>query len=176
MFPRRPMPKDRCRRRSVISRFACRRGRISAAWKAAYSSLVPSCASCSLLSRFPSTSLFGRVMCFAGVSISMLVQAVRSGNASPLRRSVVLSVPSRQPRNQGREGGSPGAPVGYGRRSLSSGAFLAMVFGLPHRYGGFQLPDLAVNRRLRPSRKAQQIARRATLVPDIPLCRCAPGD
>ena len=36
-------------------------------------------------------------------------------------------------------------------------AFLAMVFGLPYRYGGFQLSDLAVNRRLRPSHKAQQI-------------------
>lgn len=46
-------------------------------------------------------------------------------------------------------------------------AFLAMVFGLPYRHGGFQLSDLAVNRRLHPSRKAQQIARRATLVPDI---------
>lgn len=46
-------------------------------------------------------------------------------------------------------------------------AFLAMVFGLPYRYGGFQLSDLAVNRRLRPSHKAQQIARRTTLVPDI---------
>ena len=46
-------------------------------------------------------------------------------------------------------------------------AFLAMVFGLPHRYGGFQLSGLAVNRRLRPSHKAQQIARRTTLVPDI---------
>lgn len=42
-----------------------------------------------------------------------------------------------------------------------------MVFGLPYRYGGFQLSDLAVNRRLRPSHKAQQIARRTTLVPDI---------
>lgn len=46
-------------------------------------------------------------------------------------------------------------------------AFLAMVFGLPYRHGGFQLSDLAVNRRLHPSYKAQQIARRATLVPDI---------
>ena len=46
-------------------------------------------------------------------------------------------------------------------------AFLAMVFGLPYRYGGFQLSDLAVNRRLRPSHKAPQIARRTTLVPDI---------
>lgn len=42
-----------------------------------------------------------------------------------------------------------------------------MVFGLPYRYGGFQLSDLAVNRRLRPSHKDQQIARRTTLVPDI---------
>lgn len=45
--------------------------------------------------------------------------------------------------------------------------FLSMVFGLPYRYGGFQLSDLAVNRRIRPSYKAQQIARRTTLVPDI---------
>ncbi|WP_296009572.1 hypothetical protein [uncultured Adlercreutzia sp.] len=46
-------------------------------------------------------------------------------------------------------------------------AFLAMIFGLPFRYGGFQIAGLKINKRITPSRKAQRIAHRATLVPDI---------
>ncbi len=51
-------------------------------------------------------------------------------------------------------------------------AFLAMVLGLPFRHGGYQLVNLEVNPRLRPSKTAQAIARRETLVPDL---YCANG-
>lgn len=50
--------------------------------------------------------------------------------------------------------------------------FLAMVLGLPHRYGGYQLPGITANKRIRPSRKARFIAKRETLVPDV-LCEAA---
>lgn len=46
-------------------------------------------------------------------------------------------------------------------------AFLAMVLGLPFRCGGFQIPGLLANRRLKMSPKAQEIAHRSTLVPDL---------
>ena len=48
-------------------------------------------------------------------------------------------------------------------------AFLAMVLGLPFRLGGLQIRGLEANRRLEPSRKAQTIAGRSTLVPDLLL-------
>ena len=47
--------------------------------------------------------------------------------------------------------------------------FLAMALGLPYRLGGYQLPGIAANRRIKPSSKARAIAHRNTLVPDI-LC------
>ena len=47
--------------------------------------------------------------------------------------------------------------------------FLAMALGLPYRFGGYQLPGIAANRRIKPSSKARAIAHRNTLVPDI-LC------
>lgn len=50
--------------------------------------------------------------------------------------------------------------------------FLAMALGLPHRYGGYQLPGIAVNQRIKPGRKARAIAKRNTLVPDL-LCASA---
>lgn len=46
-------------------------------------------------------------------------------------------------------------------------SFLWMVLGLEHRHGGYHLPGLVVNRRIVPSKKAQQIAGRSTLVPDL---------
>lgn len=46
-------------------------------------------------------------------------------------------------------------------------AFLATTLGSLHRYGGFQLPDLQTNRRLRPSRAARAIVRQETIIPDI---------
>lgn len=47
--------------------------------------------------------------------------------------------------------------------------FLAMVLGMPFRFGGFQVEGLMANRRLVPTQKAQALARRATLVPDLLL-------
>ena len=38
---------------------------------------------------------------------------------------------------------------------------------IPHRYGGYALPGLEMNRRVRPSKKARKIAKRETLVPDL---------
>lgn len=46
-------------------------------------------------------------------------------------------------------------------------AFLSMVFGLPFRQGGFQLPNPAANQRIEPTQRAREIAQRKTLVPDI---------
>lgn len=45
--------------------------------------------------------------------------------------------------------------------------FLHLLLSLPFRYGGYQLPDLCLNTRIRPSKKAQAIAGRSYLVPDI---------
>lgn len=45
--------------------------------------------------------------------------------------------------------------------------FLGLVLTLPYRYGGYQLPDLASNRRIRSSKKAQRIAGRGYLIPDF---------
>lgn len=46
-------------------------------------------------------------------------------------------------------------------------AFLWSVLSIPHRYGGFALPGLVMNRKVKPSKKARRIARRETLVPDL---------
>lgn len=46
-------------------------------------------------------------------------------------------------------------------------AFLSMVFALPFRHGGFQLPSPAANQRIKPMQKARAIAQRKTLVPDL---------
>lgn len=46
-------------------------------------------------------------------------------------------------------------------------AFLWSVLSLPQRYGGYGIPGLIMNRRITPSRRAQRIARRATLIPDV---------
>lgn len=46
-------------------------------------------------------------------------------------------------------------------------AILAMMLRLPFRLGGFQLDGFETNRRLSPSQKAQVLAERRTLVPDI---------
>lgn len=46
-------------------------------------------------------------------------------------------------------------------------AILAMMLGLPFRLGGFQLDGFEVNRRISVSQKAQVLAGRRTLVPDI---------
>lgn len=46
-------------------------------------------------------------------------------------------------------------------------AFLAMVLGLPFRYGGFQMTDLRINKKLPPSKKVRAISGRRYLVPDI---------
>lgn len=46
-------------------------------------------------------------------------------------------------------------------------ALLAMMLGLPFRLGGFQLGNFKVNHRITPSQKAQSLAGRRTLVPDI---------
>lgn len=46
-------------------------------------------------------------------------------------------------------------------------SFLRMVLGMPYRLGGYQIGGLRANQRLRPSRRAQAIAGRATLVPDL---------
>lgn len=46
-------------------------------------------------------------------------------------------------------------------------AFLWSVLSLSQRYGGYGIPNLAMNRRIRPSKKARSIARRETLVPDV---------
>lgn len=48
-------------------------------------------------------------------------------------------------------------------------AFLVMVLGLPFRYGGYHLAGLKVNERLKPTQKAQAVAGRRTLVPDLLL-------
>ena len=53
--------------------------------------------------------------------------------------------------------------------------FLAMTLGLPYKYGGYQLPDIVVNRRIQPTRKARAIAKRQSLVPDV-LCERARVD
>ena len=45
--------------------------------------------------------------------------------------------------------------------------FLRMVLGLPRLYGGYGLGDSAMNRRMGVSKKAQNIAGRRTLVPDL---------
>ena len=42
-----------------------------------------------------------------------------------------------------------------------------MVMSLAQRYGGYGIPGLELNRRITPSKKAQRLARRETLVPDI---------
>ena len=41
------------------------------------------------------------------------------------------------------------------------------MLSIPHRYGGYALPGLEMNRRVRPSKKARKIAKRETLVPDL---------
>lgn len=46
-------------------------------------------------------------------------------------------------------------------------AFLWSVLSLSQRYGGYGIPDLELNRRIRPSKRARRIARRETLVPDV---------
>ncbi|MEC4272855.1 hypothetical protein VJ923_06755 [Adlercreutzia sp. R25] len=46
-------------------------------------------------------------------------------------------------------------------------AFLWTVMSLAQRYGGYGIPGLELNRRIAPSKKAQRLARRKTLVPDI---------
>lgn len=46
-------------------------------------------------------------------------------------------------------------------------AFLWSVLSLSQRYGGYGIPHLVMNRRVRPSKRARHIARRETLVPDI---------
>ncbi len=46
-------------------------------------------------------------------------------------------------------------------------AFLWSALSLSQRYGGYGIPHLAMNRRIRPSKRARRIARRETLVPDI---------
>lgn len=51
-------------------------------------------------------------------------------------------------------------------------SFLAMALGLDQRYGGYGVPNLVVNERIVPSKKAQGIAGRETLKPDL-CCRAA---
>lgn len=46
-------------------------------------------------------------------------------------------------------------------------AFLWTVMSLSQRYGGYGIPELELNRRITPSKRAQCLARRKTLVPDI---------
>ena len=46
-------------------------------------------------------------------------------------------------------------------------AFLWSLLSIPHRYGGYAIPGLAMNRRMKPSKRARRIAGRETLVPDI---------
>lgn len=46
-------------------------------------------------------------------------------------------------------------------------AFLWTVMSLSQRYGGYGIPELELNRRITPSKRAQRLARRKTLVPDI---------
>ncbi|MDE8702837.1 hypothetical protein PZH32_07640 [Adlercreutzia equolifaciens] len=46
-------------------------------------------------------------------------------------------------------------------------AFLAVLLGADHRYGGFHLPDLEVNRRMTPGSKAQAIASQGSITPDL---------
>lgn len=46
-------------------------------------------------------------------------------------------------------------------------AFLRMAMTLPTRLGGFGLPNARINYRLAPTQRAQRIARRKTLVPDL---------
>lgn len=46
-------------------------------------------------------------------------------------------------------------------------AFLWTVMSLPQRYGGYGIPGLELNRRITPSKRAQSLAHRKTLVPDI---------
>lgn len=46
-------------------------------------------------------------------------------------------------------------------------AFLWSVLSIPHRYGGYALPGLVMNRRMKLSKKARRISRRETLVPDL---------
>lgn len=46
-------------------------------------------------------------------------------------------------------------------------AFLWSVLSLSQRYGGYGIPGLVMNRRITPSKRAQRIARRQTLVPDV---------
>lgn len=41
------------------------------------------------------------------------------------------------------------------------------MLSIPHRYGGYALPGLEMNRCVRPSKKARKIAKRETLVPDL---------
>lgn len=72
---------------------------------------------------------------------------------------------------------NPGLPgVGSARAALDfvseraaspPESFLRMVLGLPYRLGGYQINGLRANQRLRPSRRAQAIAGRSTLVPDL---------
>lgn len=45
--------------------------------------------------------------------------------------------------------------------------FLRMTLTLPTHLGGFGLPNAHVNRRITPTRRAQKIAQRKTLVPDL---------
>lgn len=46
-------------------------------------------------------------------------------------------------------------------------AFLWSVLSTSQRHGGFAIPGLVMNKRIRPSKKARRIARRETLVPDL---------
>ena len=46
-------------------------------------------------------------------------------------------------------------------------AYLWTLLSLPQRYGGYGIPDLELNYRIRPGKKARALARRETLVPDI---------
>lgn len=46
-------------------------------------------------------------------------------------------------------------------------AFLWSVLSISQRHGGFAVPGLMMNKRIRPSKKARRIARRETLVPDL---------
>lgn len=46
-------------------------------------------------------------------------------------------------------------------------AFLAVLLGADHRYEGFHLPNLEVNRRMTPGSKAQAIASQGSITPDL---------
>lgn len=46
-------------------------------------------------------------------------------------------------------------------------AFLWSVLSTSQRHGGFSIPGLTMNKRIRPSKKARRIAGRETLVPDL---------